>query len=119
MKFAMKLTSRIVAVLVIATLTSPCLAAQPVSPPAQVAEHSGGCHEHGNSTPKPKQPHDCCLTGHDAAIPQHSRAQRPPVQYAYLVAFVTAHSLAITSLGARDNSTFFSPESPGTNPLRV
>ncbi|MGA9354363.1 MAG: hypothetical protein WBV46_11780 [Terriglobales bacterium] len=119
MKFAIKLTSGIVAVLLIATLTSADWAAPQVSPPSQLADHSGGCHGHNNSTPNPKPAHNCCLSGHDAAILQVAHAQRPTVQHVYSGAFLNTGSSATASLGPRNTSLTFSAESPGITPLRI
>jgi hypothetical protein len=114
----MKLTSKIVSIVLIAVLTSACWASQQLPSPVQPPQRSGGCHGQTNSTPRQTPTHDCCLTGHDVAIPQLAHAERPAVQYACQVVFVNALSLAITLSDAR-TASIFSSESPGTTPLRV
>lgn len=70
----------------IATLVASCWVGY-LSASVQIKEPSSGCHSHsqsqsqnpsrGSTNPQPAPIHDCCLTGHDAAIPQFSSAQRP------------------------------------------
>jgi hypothetical protein len=115
----MNVTTKAAPILLIVILASACWMAEPLPALAQLPAHSGGCHGHGNSTPDPKPRHDCCLTGHNAAIPQLARAQRPPIQQHCPDALVNTLSTAMTSLSARNASSIFSSESPGATPLRV
>ncbi|MGC2246629.1 MAG: hypothetical protein WA609_08495 [Terriglobales bacterium] len=120
----MRTRSKIAAVLLLAALTASCWAAQQFIPFAQLSEHPMGCHEHGKSSPQQSSPHkmplhDCCLTGHDAAIPQLSTVERPPAECCQHLGLPSASSPALPILSVLNCSSIFSPESPGTTPLRV
>ncbi|MFY9676247.1 MAG: hypothetical protein WB817_08490 [Terriglobales bacterium] len=109
----MTVTSKATSILLIALLASACCMAQALHPLPQLPAPSGGCHHHNPSAPPS---HACCLTGHDAAMPQLSRAERPPVQPISRIHLEPSRATAI------DRAPACSPlpaESPGATPLRV
>jgi hypothetical protein len=123
----MLINLKIVPVLLIATLaaivTANFWAGQHLSASVQLPEPSSGCHGHGNghggTNPRQGPVHDCCLTGHDAAIPQLSSADRPPANCHRPGGLASAPSPTIAITGLVKHSPIASSESPGTTPLRI
>lgn len=108
-------------VLLIATLAAGLKAQQGRFAAVQRPEQSLGCHGQSQGSPTPHQApiHDCCLTGHDAAIPQISSVERPPANCHQLAASAIPSSSVIAFLGPLKLSPIPSAESPGTTPLRI
>jgi len=109
----MGLASKLIVLSLVAVLAVNCLAAQV---PAPAAAPQSSCHEHGDGTPRPANAkYQCCLTGHDVAIPQVSILIEPTMQ-------VSAVSLPAAPLPATE---FFnvvrvlSEDPPGATPLRI
>lgn len=85
-------------------------------PPAQVLIPPSGCHGHGDNAPASR--HDCCLVGHDVAVPKVFAVSCPAIEceqseWVVRPAFPGA-LLGIESVPAPD-STF--PQS--STPLRL
>jgi hypothetical protein len=105
-------------VLLIAMAAMPAAQAMPV--PAVQTPHPAGCHSHGPATPSPAPAsYQCCVTGHDAAIPSAARSPRPVV--ARFAAWDGGESLALAStFSAHFSSNVVTSSSPpGIAPLRV
>ncbi len=86
-----------IAVLVVATLLTSSLALQsPVS--ARPDQRPSGCH--GRSSNAPASGHDCCLTGHDIALPQSSQLFHAAAQCA-CSDLVVSPPFSATRLGVR------------------
>jgi hypothetical protein len=117
----MRIRSKIATLLLIATLASGLWAQQDPSTPVQLPKQSSGCHgqSQGSPTPRPAPVHDCCLTGHDAAIPQVSSVERPPAECHQLAASAVPSSSILALMGLLKQSPIPSAESPGITPLRV
>src|SRR5260370_17104332 len=87
----MKIGTKILGLLLIATLVSAPLATRALAepdhasaPPAAPAEHPAACHTHGgNSIPHSPLPanYKCCLTGHAAAAVRAPHSPQPAAHY--------------------------------------
>src|SRR5271166_5963393 len=108
----MRTRFKIVPVLLIVTLAVNCWAGQHLSASVQLPEPSSGCHGHGHGGANPRQGpvHDCCLTGHNAAIPQLSSADRPPRACHQPGSLASALSPTIAILGLVKDSPSTSSE---------
>src|SRR5580704_10598664 len=117
----MRLRSKIAPVLLIATLASSLWAQQNLSPVVQFPEQSSGCHghHHGSSSPYHAPVHDCCLTGHDAAMPQVSSVERPPAESHQPASSASTSLPIIAAMRLMTHSRIPSAESPGITPLRI
>ena len=72
-------TLRMIAVLVVVTLAAAMPGVHALAFPAVPVGHPAGCHSHRPTTPSPEPPsYQCCVSGHDAAIPSASFFFRPP-----------------------------------------
>src|ERR1700733_4818255 len=110
----------------IATLAASCWVGY-LSASVQIKEPSSGCHSQsqsqnpsrGSTNPQPGPIHDCCLTGHDAAIPQFSFAERPRADCHQRICAASDALPTVAMLGVMKNLPLTTSESPGTVPLRV
>jgi len=124
---------RMVAVLLVVTVTTalPGAHALPFPAdrvPANPGQHPAGCHNHGPATPSPspspsRSPapasYECCVSGHEAAIPNATFSTRP------LLALVSALEsgeefplISVRLVGPRV-SVVPSNSPPGAAPLRI
>jgi hypothetical protein len=106
-----------VVLLIVMAAMSP---AQAMPFPAVQTPHPAGCHSHRPATPSPAPPtYQCCVTGHDAAIPSAARALRPLV--ARFAASDGGEGLALSStFSAHFSSNVVTASSPpGIAPLRI
>ena len=117
----MRIRSKIAPVLLLATLASGLWAQQNLSPVTQLPKQSSGCHgeNHGSPNPRHAPIHDCCLRGHDAAIPQGPSAERPPAECHQPASSANSFSPIMAIIGFVKHSPIPFPESPGLNPLRI
>jgi hypothetical protein len=68
---------RMVAMLLLFTMTAALPGAQAMPVPSARADHALGCHHHGPATPSPvPTSYQCCVNGHHAAAPSVSFAIR-------------------------------------------
>jgi hypothetical protein len=69
---------RMIAVLLLVTMTAALPGAPALGFPAMEARHpAAGCHGHGPATPSPEPTsYQCCVSGHDVAIPNASFSSR-------------------------------------------
>jgi hypothetical protein len=105
-------------VLLIAMAAMPAAQAMPF--PAVQTPHPAGCHSHGPATPSPAPAsYQCCVTGHDAAIPSVARALRPLV--ARFAASDGGEDLALASTFAAhfSSNVVIASSPPGIAPLRI
>ncbi len=135
----MKYESKILGLLLIATLVTATLATRFLAvavagadnaPSVAVDERPAGCHAHGGQSlplsPLPHSPlpapvnYQCCLTGHDAAVVSASTSPQPPAQCQYAqVTLQIQSALTAYFLGGLEISMLLSADPPGTNPLRI
>ena len=109
--------SSVLLLIVLVSVSSPGNASflfhsQPLEQPA------GGCHEHGSKAPSP-QPADfqCCLTGHNVAVPQAPHSAEPLLQD--IEAELVVQS-PVTSMEAGSGKTLVSSgDPPDATPLRI
>ncbi len=122
----MTLGSKIVALLMTAIVAAGCCVAQAGSPFApssgpvstQSKAMPSGCHEHGQKTPASVPSHDCCRSGHDAAMVQvHSL--RPVYAQGRLAATSGTLQSANDFVDVGVCSANLSPTPPGASPLRI
>jgi hypothetical protein len=109
---------RAVSVLLLITMAAmPGAQAMPF--PAAPAAHPAGCHGHGPSAPSPvPASYQCCVNGHDAAIPSTACAMRPLVaQFATLDGEDLTLSSTFSAHSSSNVVTASSP--PGIAPLRI
>lgn len=119
----MKLRSKILSLLLIATLTTATLAASSgearwPSPSAQLHERPSGCHGHSGKAPIQAPSHDCCLTAHDVAALQTSHIPRPDVHRKQADLSLEPWSV-ITIPAAMHPSPICSAVPPGITPFRI
>jgi hypothetical protein len=118
----MKVVSKLLALLMIATLAFGCCAAH-VGPAAgqfqRQSQMPSGCHEHSPKAPARAPNHDCCLTGHDAAIAQVYPLGPLDTQSRW--ADTTSRGLQSTTdfVSVHVDSANLSPTPPGVAPLRI
>ena len=113
----MRSLSKILAFPLIAALTVSCLADQALSPRASAAPPAG-CHEHGGNVPQPKPAkYQCCLTGHDVAVPQPSDLHPPVIQVS--ISGTQDESPVQATVSHREEITPSSEHPPGILPLRI
>jgi len=111
---------RMVVVLLSLSVATALPGAHALPFPAAQTGHPAGCHGHGPAAPSPAPAsYQCCVNGHDAAIPSAACAMRPLV--AQFAALAGGEDLALASTFRADFSsnvvTAGSP--PGTAPLRI
>src|SRR6202008_4744005 len=96
----MRFRFKIAPVVLIAAMVSGFWAQPGFSASFQLLEPSSGCHGHNHSSRAPQKTpvHDCCLTGHDVALPQLSSATPPPAQCRQFAGSASALLATITTL---------------------
>ncbi len=124
----MKIGTKILGLLLIATLVSAPLATRALAepdhasaPPAAPAEHPAACHTHGgNSIPHSPLPanYKCCLTGYDAAAVRAPHSPQPAAQYTG-IAIQVEPALTVGFLSGLEVSRALAADPPGTTPLRI
>jgi len=105
---------------------APASSARPVAAPAP-SERPVGCHAHGgtsrsvpptHSLPPTPVSHQCCLTGHDAAVVQVSD-YTPPWHQVTRVTLHFASALTECSFNGSEEFMVLGPDPPGIPPLRI
>jgi hypothetical protein len=81
-------------------------------------QSAGGCHEHGSEAPSPQSAErQCCLTGHNVAVPQASHSAEPLLHNTQTELVV---AVPVTSPAARHETTLISSgDPPGVTALRI
>ncbi len=124
----MTIRSKILPLLLIATLVTAPLAPRALAEPdhasvplAAPAEHPPACHTHGDN-PIPHSPppanYTCCLTGHDAAAVRAPHSQQPAAQLTG-VAIQVEPALTVGFLRGLELPKALATDPPGTTPLRI
>jgi len=124
----MKIGTKILGLLLIATLVTAPLATRALAapdhasaPPAAPAEHPAACHTHGGN-PLPHSPlpasHKCCLSGHDAAAVRAHHSQQPAAQRTS-VAIQVGPAFTVGLLRGLEVSRALATDPPGSTPLRI
>jgi len=88
--------------------------------PAAPAGHPAGCHSHRPPTPSPAPAsYQCCVSGHDAAIPNAAFSSRP--LEARICSVAVAQQVRLDSSSDRLSVTFVVPSNspPGAVSLRI
>jgi len=106
-------------VLLIAVTVSGFWAQQHFSASLPVAGQSSGCHGHNHGSPQKAPIHDCCLAGHDAALPQLSTAAPAPAESRVFTGSATTTLSIVAAVNFLNSPVVLSPESPGANLLRI
>jgi hypothetical protein len=119
---AMKLGCKFIALLILATLVASCFAAQVGSSTGQLPGQSqppSGCHEHGSKAPAKAPNHDCCRSGHDAAIMQVHPLR--PLDAQFRLGAAASDTLQSTTglIGLQRLFANLSPTPPGLPALRI
>jgi len=123
----MKIESKILPLLLIATLVAAPLATGALAEPdhasvplAAPAEHPPACHTHaGNPVPhSPPVNYKCCLTGHDAAAVRAPHSQQPAAQPTR-VAIQVEPALTVGFLRGLEFPRALATDTPSTSPLRI
>ena len=116
----MRLRSKISSVLLIAMLIAGGWAANAPSQSAiQSDQQQSGCHRRDGKSSAPLPTHDCCLTGHDSAVPQIPYVPRPDVRctQAELMLEVSRPTTIFDTIEPSSSIHFADPR--GTAPLRL
>jgi hypothetical protein len=112
---------RMIAVLLLVTMTAALPGAQALGFPAMEASHpAAGCHSHGPATPSPAPTsYQCCVSGHDVAIPNVSFSSRPLASR--LCGLAADKQLCLGFAPDRHSVMFVLPADspPGAAPLRI
>src|ERR1017187_5316671 len=112
---------RMIAVLLLVTMTAALPGAQALGFPAMEASHpAAGCPRHGPGASAPGPPRDqCCVSGHDVAIPNVSFSSRPLASR--LCGLAADKQLCLGFAPDRHSVMFVLPADspPGAAPLRI
>ena len=73
----MQRTSGMIAVLLLVVTAAAVPGAHALAFSAAQPAHPAGCHNHGPATPAPAPSFECCVSGHQAAMPNASFSPRP------------------------------------------
>jgi hypothetical protein len=96
------------------------LGAQPLllSSQTQGPKIPAGCHEHDNQAPAPRRAsYECCLIGHDTAVPQPVQNAEPPLHNIQMeLPSETPRTSVATSL---EDLCVSSGDPPGVTALRI
>lgn len=113
----MQTFSRIVVVLLLGVLATTLLSSTAIALPSHLPVHPAGCH-HGHETPAPVPvSYQCCVAGHNVAVPGSGYTIRPLA----LMGIATAIGPAMFA-GSASPVLTLAPRcdgSPGLTPLRV
>ena len=71
----MKPLFKMVTLLAMVAVSASAIQAQGLALQSQPARSSGACHDPGRQAPVPPKGYQCCLTGHDVAVPQSVHVQ--------------------------------------------
>ena len=109
------------AVLVLLLITMAAMpGAQAMPFPAVQAAHPAGCHGHEPAPPVPSPTNfQCCVSGHDAAIPNAAGAMRPLVAKSATLDGRGDLALASTFSAHFSSNVVTASSPPGIAPLRI
>ena len=108
--------SRMAAFLLLVALTAALPGVQAFAMSAAPV-HPAGCHNHLPSKPAPAS-YQCCVSGHDAALPNATFSPRPLVVQ---ILSLDSEKLPLTSILSLRSTMLVVPGSspPGSAPLRI
>ena len=108
-----------IAVLLAGTIVAGLPGAQALAVPGAPVGHPAGCHSHRPAAPSPTPSYQCCVNGHQAAIPNASFSSRP--LDARLCGLAGDEQLPVGLACDRHFVTFVVPSNspPGAAPLRI
>ncbi|HKI27758.1 MAG TPA: hypothetical protein VKA07_15645 [Candidatus Sulfotelmatobacter sp.] len=114
----MPTTSRLTALLLLVTVGSLLLGAPAFALPSAHATHPAGCHDPMPASPAPVS-HQCCVAGHQAAMPSAAFSPRPPAAQ-----FAAACDHNVISVASLPVQPFVLPlissgSPPNAAPLRI
>ena len=82
-------------------------------------ERPAGCHEHGSKAPAPHSTsYQCCLTGHNTAVPQTSHSPEPILHETQIELLIDSPIVPLTT-GGLGHLPAASGDPPGATPLRI
>ena len=112
--------SRIVGLLLLAAMVASSAGAQAVMVPAAHTAHPAGCHGHALPVPAPPpRNHQCCIAGHNHAVPANLFSGLAPLPYFGPAGDVAQAMPAYRGSGKPSILIPFSIGSPGSLSLRI
>ena len=115
----MKRFAKIVVFLVLVAVSASSLGAQAFLLPAQPQQPPAGCHEHGSKAPaRHSTNYQCCLTGHNTAVPQTSHSPEP-ILHDTRIDLLIDSPIGPLATGDLRQLTVSSGDPPGATPLRI
>jgi hypothetical protein len=111
--------SRLVAILLVVAFAATAPSAQLLAMPSPPAGHPAGCHDSGPAAPSPApSSYQCCVSGHQSAIPGASFSLRPTVASSPVE--VENLNRSLINFSSRDFSRLIPSDSPpGAFSLRI
>ena len=111
--------AKLVVLLAMAAVSASSLGAQVFLLPAQPQQPPAGCHEHGSKAPaRHSTNYQCCLTGHNTAVPQTFHSPQPILQDIRIELLIDSPIRSLET-GGFGQLSFSSGDPPGTTPLRI
>jgi hypothetical protein len=111
--------AKLVVFIVMSAVGASSLGAQLLLLHAQAQERPAGCHEHGSQAPAPHSTsYQCCLTGHNTAVPQTFHSPEPILHDMQIELLVDA-PIGSLPTGGLGELTVSSGSPPGATPLRI
>jgi len=111
--------AKLVVLLVMVAVSASSLGAQAFLLPAQPQQPPAGCHEHGSKAPaRHSTNYQCCLTGHNTAVPQTFHSPQPILQDIRIELLIDSPIGSLETGGLRQ-LTVSSGDPPGATPLRI
>ena len=114
----MAFLNKIVVLIAMTAAGASALGAQSLLFQSPPVERPLGCHEHGGKTPAPRPvSYQCCMTGHDTAVPQASPL--PTVLFEDPAEIVSSFAARFASDGISHDRAIDSGGPPEARPLRI
>jgi hypothetical protein len=111
--------AKLVVLLAMAAVSAGSLGAQVFLLPAQSQQPPAGCHEHGSKAPaRHSTNYQCCLTGHNTAVPQTSHSPEP-ILHQLQIELLIDSPIGPLETGGLGELTVSSGDPPGVTPLRI
>jgi hypothetical protein len=111
--------AKLVVLLVMTAVGASFLGPQSLLLHAQPQERPAGCHGHGSKAPAPpSKSYQCCLTGHNTAIPQTSHSPEP-ILHDMQIELLIDSPIGPLATGVLGQLPASSGDPPGATPLRI
>ena len=111
--------AKLVAFFVMGAVSVNSLGARPLLLHSQAQEPPARCHEHGSKAPAPHSTnYQCCLTGHNTAVPQASHSPEPILHDTQIEPLIDS-PIGSLEIGGFGQLTVSSGDPPGATPLRI